>query len=330
VTDHQAGSSDLIAPPRQSSRRSVVVAPGSSRIETVARPEPGPNEILVRVLVNGICASELPAWQRGQRGNGPITLGHEPVGRVLAVGAGVDVPTVGDMVTGRFDRSFADVIIASAEDAVIVPPGLPVESAIGEPLGCVVEALRRSRVDVGDRVAVIGAGFMGLSLLQLLATSEVAELTAIDPREESREHALVHGAAEAFDPPGVSTAGSLLGRFDAVFEVTGAQAGLDLATELVRPHGTLCIVGYHQGRRQIDMQACNWKALDIVNGHVRDRRRLADSTRRGLNLVANGRIKYGSLITHRYPLDYIDDAFEALRIKPTGFIKAVIVLGDEH
>jgi threonine dehydrogenase-like Zn-dependent dehydrogenase len=111
-----------------------------------------------------------------------------------------------------------------------------------------------------------------------------------------------------------------------VFEVTGAAAGLDLATALTRAHGTLDIVGYHQGRRSVDLQAWNWKALDVVNGHVRDRRRLADSIRRGLAVVASGRVDYAALITHRYPLDAVDQAFTDLQAKPAGFVKAVVVL----
>jgi L-iditol 2-dehydrogenase len=315
-------------PPRHH-RRAVQIAPRSTHIETMPGPaEPGPNQILVQVLINGVCASELPAWQRGPDGHTPLTLGHEPVGRVLATGPDVEAPAVGDLVTGRFPRSFADLVVARADDAVVVPPGLPIESAIGEPLGCIVDALRRSQVDLGDRVAVIGLGYMGLCLLQLLHTSSVGELIAIDPRDESRQHALAHGATAAHPPQGVLTATGTADSFDIVFEVTGAQAGLDLATRLTRPHGTLTIVGYHQGPRQIDMQAWNWKALDVVNGHVRSGTQLADSTRRGLELVANGRIDYASLITHRYPLDHIDDAFQDFLAKPAGFIKAVITLDN--
>jgi threonine dehydrogenase-like Zn-dependent dehydrogenase len=155
------------------------------------------------------------------------------------------------------------------------------------------------------------------------------DVTALDPREESRTQALAHGAAAAYDPNAVLAAScGMADSFDVVFEVTGVQAGLDLATRLTAAHGTLAIVGYHQGARQIDMQAWNWKALDVVNGHVRDAARLAESTRRGLDVVASGRADYSSLITHRYPLDRIDVAFEDLRTKPAGFIKAVVVLDE--
>jgi L-iditol 2-dehydrogenase len=311
-------------------RRSVLVGPSTTRIETMPIPaEPGANELLVQVLRNGVCASDVPTWSQGPA-QGAITLGHEPVGRVVAVGPGVETTQVGDIVTGRLPSSFAELIVARAADAVIVPANVPLEAAVGEPLGCVVEALRRSRVDVGDRVAVVGLGFMGLCLLQLLTASAVGDVTAIDPREDARRLALANGARDAYASEEVLTEPGMVDSFDAVFEVTGVQAGLDTATRLTRTHGTLTIVGYHQGPRQIDMREWNWKALDVVNGHVRDERRLADSTRRGLDVVASGRVDYASLFTHRYSPDQIDAAFEDLRSKPAGFIKAVIAFEDRR
>jgi L-iditol 2-dehydrogenase len=310
-------------------RRSVLVGHSKARIESMSVPaDPGPNELLLQVLLNGVCASDLPTWSQGPRGLGAITLGHEPVGRVIAVGPGVETPAIGDIVTGRLPHSYADMIVARAADAVIVPANVPLKAAVGEPLGCIVEALRRSRVDVGDRVAVVGLGFMGLCLLQLLTASAVGDVTAVDTREEARKQALAHGAQDALAPQDVLTQRGMVDSFDAVFEVTGVQAGLDAATRLTRAHGTLTIVGYHQGPQQVDMREWNWKALDIVNGHVRDERRLADSTRRGLDVVASGRVDYASLFTHRYSLDQIDGAFEDLRSKPAGFIKAVIAFED--
>ena len=150
-------------------RRSVIAAPATSRLEQTEVRAPERGELLIQVIANGLCASDLPTWLRGP--SEPSTLGHEPVGRIMELGEGVETLSVGDVVTSRLTSSFAELIVAPAEYAVAVPPGLPYEVGIGEPLGCVVEAMRRARLDAGDRVAVIGVGFMGLCLLQLLATS---------------------------------------------------------------------------------------------------------------------------------------------------------------
>ena len=69
--------------------RSVVVAPATSQLEKIEVRAPGPRELLIQVVANGLCASELPAWSRGPTDGAPMTLGHEPVGRVVEVGGGV-------------------------------------------------------------------------------------------------------------------------------------------------------------------------------------------------------------------------------------------------
>ena len=314
---------------RISHRNRVSTVIGSRRSALSSRPIPdcGTGQVLIRVIVNGVCASDITEWQSDPLAD-PILLGHEPVGEVVAVGPGVETCATGDLVTGQVDPSFSDFALADESDLVKVPPGLAPDAALGEPLGCIVEALRRTPRDVGDGIAVVGAGFMGLCLLQLLRHTPSSQVVAIDPRADARSHALRHGADTAADRAAVgardsSSAGAQPG-FDVVFEVSGSQPGLDLATELVRPQGTLSIIGYHQGRRTVDMHAWNWKALDVVNAHVRDRARLRDSIKRGLDLAAAGRIDLASLITHRYPLSEVDAAFTALVEKPDGFIKAVI------
>jgi len=113
--------------------------------------------------------------------------------------------------------------------------------------------------------------------------------------------------------------------FDVVVEGSGTQPGLTLAGELVRAHGVLSILGYHQGGpRQVEVGMWNWKAIDVVNAHVRRRADLMESMRIGLELTAKGLIDLGALVTHRYTLDEVDRAYSDLQQKPPGFIKAVV------
>jgi 2-desacetyl-2-hydroxyethyl bacteriochlorophyllide A dehydrogenase len=295
---------------------------GPQRGELVTRDpgEPGPGQVLVNVLHNGVCASELALWLVGPGHGTPQPFGHEPVAKVVACGAGVSLP-VGLWVTGRIGGSYAQRVLADADDVVALPAGIDSATALGEPIGCVVDGLDRTAVRPGDRVAVIGAGFMGRIAIQLLAHSWVAAVVAIDTREDARRGALDDGADTAVGP---DTAHG--GSFDVVVEASGTQPGLDLATALAREHGVLSVLGYHQSARTVNMAAWNYKALDVVNAHVRDRARLRESTRRGLELVTAGRLDITRLITHRFPLDGIDGAFKALRDKPDGFVTAVIDL----
>ncbi len=313
-------------------RYSQMIAPRRSVVAEEPTPEPGPGEMLVRVAACGVCASELHPWMDGAHAY-PRRFGHEPVGTVVAVGPETDGFREGDRVTGLFKGAYADVVLARTADALPVPDGVADENALGEPLACLVNAQRRTPVDLADRVAIVGLGYMGLGLLQLLNLRGPSRIVAIDVREESREAALRLGAHEALHPNDVPGEYLLTNfgdwdsdrGFDVVVEGSGTQPGLDLAGKLVRAHGVLSILGFHQGgSRQVDVGMWNWKAIDVVNAHVRRHADLMENMRIGLELEAAGLIDLGALVTHRYGLDEVDRAYADLRDKPPGFIKAVI------
>ena len=286
----------------------------------------------MRIMVCGVCASELHSWADGVPSY-PRRLGHEPMGVVAAVGTGATRFREGDRVTGLFTGAFADACLA-AEDALLpVPDSVPDEAALGEPLACLVNAQRRTPVELADRVALVGLGYMGLGMLQLLKLRGPSRVVAIDVREDARDAARRLGADEVFDPSDLPPENCLTQFSDwqsdrgveVVVEGSGTQAGLTLAGELVRPHGVLSILGYHQGGpRQVDVGMWNWKAIDVVNAHVRRRADLMESMRVGLELTAKGLLDLGSLVTHRYGLDEVDRAYADLLAKPHGFIKAVV------
>jgi threonine dehydrogenase-like Zn-dependent dehydrogenase len=307
-----------------SSRIARLVAPRTFELasQTVGAPPPG--SVRVRIVACGVCASELHAVEEPLESY-PIEMGHEPVGVIEAIGEGVGGLEEGARVTGGFGPSFADFVIADHRHVVMVPEELSMIEAIGEPLGCVVEGRRRTPVVAGDRIALVGAGYMGLLMLQVLGVTGMGDALVIDPREEARTAGLTFGATEALTPSDASSS-DLQERFDVVFETTGTQAGLDLATRLVREHGVLSILGYHQGPpRSVDLQMWNWKAIDVINAHVRRRDYLNEAIRRGLELTRLGRIQPGKLVTHRFGLDAVGEAFGALEMKPHGYIKGIVV-----
>jgi threonine dehydrogenase-like Zn-dependent dehydrogenase len=158
-------------------------------------------------------------------------------------------------------------------------------------------------------------------MVQLLAHSLARHVVAIDVREDARAAAIANGADEAREP---SAALDLADEVEVVIEASGTAPGLDLATKLVRQHGILSILGFHVGERRVDLETWNYKALDVVNAHVRDERLMRAGIETGVRLQAAGRIDAGELITHRFALDQVDDAFSALRDKPVGFVKSVV------
>jgi threonine dehydrogenase-like Zn-dependent dehydrogenase len=317
---------------RRRGRFAEVVGPGQSRIVDDWVANPGIGEVLVEVRAAGVCASELHDWLTGPVGHA-TRMGHEPAGIVRAVGLGFTSFRPNDRITGRLEPAFAEYVVADETDVVPLPEGTPFELGLGEPLGCLVEAERRTRMRLGDRVAIVGLGFMGLGMLQLLKARGPSHLTAIDVRGDALDKALELGADAVHQPDAVPSRLRLTDfsrwesrdAFDVVVEASGSQAGLTLAGELVRAHGVLSIVGFHQGAaRSVDMELWNWKAIDVVNAHVRRRANLVEATRAGLAMMAAGGFTFEPLVTHRFSLSEIDRAFAALRDKPPGFIKAVI------
>lgn len=313
-------------------RYSQLIAPRTSEVVEEPTPDPGPGEVLVRVEACGVCASELHPWRDGA-GSYPRRFGHEPVGVVEAVGPEVDAFRAGERVTGLFHGAYADLVLAETTDLLPVPDGLDPENALGEPLACLVNAVRRTSIALADRVAVVGLGFMGLGIVQLARLRGPGRIVAVDVREEARALALALGADEALHPDDVPPA-YLLDEFrhwdsdrgfDVVVEAAGVGPALALAGRMVRAHGVLSIVGFHQGGpRSVDVGIWNWKAIDVVNAHVRRHADLMESMRVGLVLAARGEIALGRLVSHRYRLGEVDRAYADLDAKPPGFVKAVV------
>lgn len=307
----------------------LVSGPGHWEISDEPVPRPGPNEVLVEVHACGVCPYDLHVYRSSDAY--PLRLGHEPSGVVSEVGSQVGGVTVGDRVTGRLHPSFAEYVLAQPEDLVILPHSVPFHAGLGEPLAVLVEAERRSKAALGADVAVVGLGFMGLAFTRLLRLRGAGLIVGIDPRADAREAALASGADQVFAPDALPDQYRLT-RFedwqtrrgcDLVVEASGSQAGLTLAGELVRAHGTLSILGAHESR-VVEVGMWNWKAIDVVNAHVREHARLMSSMEVGVSLLATGRLSLQPLITHRYPLQDISTAFSNLAEKPPGFIKAVI------
>ena len=313
-------------------KQSILIEPRHSQVKEMPVPTPGEEDVLVQMKACGVCASELHGWQ-GDSHPYPRQLGHEVSGEVAAVGSHVQEFKPGMRVTGLFGRGFAEYALTHQSLVTPIPEGIAYEHALGEPLGCIFSGARRTHIELGDTVAVIGLGFMGLLMLQALRLRGAGQLFVIDPRPEARQAALKLGATETLSPDMipdhlVMTEWGKLGKgygVNVVIEACGTQAGLTLAGEMVREHGLLSIVGFHQGGlRQVNMEMWNWKAFDVINAHERRNDYLMDSMRRGLNFLAAGKLEMAALVTHRFGLAQIDEAFQSLEGKPAGYLKSVV------
>ena len=303
-------------------RALVLERPGCVRVEERPVPAPGPGQVLVRVEGCGVCGSSLPLWEGRDWFSYPLAPGapgHEGWGVVAALGAGVAGPPPGTRVAFLSERAFAQTDVADAAALVPLPPELDGLPFPGEAVGCAFNVLARSDVRPGQRVAVVGIGFLG-ALLVALSAARGARVTALSRRPFALRLAERLGAERALTLDEAPDE-----EFERVLEAAGVQATLDVASRLTAERGRLVIAGYHQdGPRSVDMRLWNWRGIDVVNAHERDRSAAVDGMRAAVAAVASGQLDLRPLVTHVYPLDRAEEAFEAARTRPEGFLKAVV------
>jgi threonine dehydrogenase-like Zn-dependent dehydrogenase len=320
----------------ESMRAAILAGPGQVQMNEVELPWPGAGQVRIRLEGCGVCASNLtpwagPEWMRFP--TEPGALGHEGWGVVDAVGDGVEGLSVGDRVAALSYKSYAEYDVADADAVVLLPDSLAGQPFPGEPLGCAMNIFHRSAIEPGQTVAIVGIGFLG-AILTRLATDAGARVIAISRRPFSLDVARNMGAAETIpmdDHNGIIervkelTGGVLC---DRVIEAVGKQWPLDLASELTRERGRLIVAGYHQdGPRQVNMQLWNWRGLDVINAHERDPKVYTQGIREAVTAISSGRLDPSSLYTHTFPLDRLDEALNATRDRPDGFLKALVTLG---
>ena len=304
-------------------------------VEEVDLPTIGHDEVLVRVLASGVCASELEPWLVGPPVGESRYLGHEVSGVVVDVGAEVVGRSLGDRVgVWVTERGFAEHVAVRAEYCFPVGDG-PLREALAEPIACAANAVELADVRLGDDVVLIGAGFMGNLVQKLVAMRGVRQLIVADARADALERAARFGATRVVDvtreslPDVVSSLTADRGA-DVSFECTGTPRALVTCGETTRMSGKIAIVGYHQGAaREIPLGYWNWMAFTIVNAHFREISTIMRGMSIGTRLLSSGTLSMEGLVTHCFPLERINEAFATMQEKPDGFAKAVVTFPGE-
>lgn len=316
--------------PRSEPEVAVLSAPRHFTTLTTSASPVAPNDVLIEVEGCGVCASSLSIWEGRPWFDYPISPGapgHEGWGRILTTGSNVKHLQVGQRVAFLGHSAFAKLSQTSAHQVVPLPSELDDMPFPGEAIGCAMNIYRRADIQAGQTVAIIGAGFLGLLLVQL-AIDAGAEVFVLTRRESARKRALDYGATATLDTEDWWGNAHKVVEFtqgkgcDRVIEVTGMQFAVDAATEMVAEYGKLVIAGYHQdGLRQVNLQKWNWRAIDVINAHERDPSRYIQGIEDGIEATLSGRIRPQELLTHVFPLAQLDQAFQMMIDRPDGFIK---------
>ena len=315
-------------------RAAVIESPGRASVKTLQVPAPASREVRVRVEGCGVCGSDLALWLGQPWFSYPATPGapgHEGWGRIDAVGDEVSGLHRDARVAFLSSRAYAQYALAPTDQLVPLPESSRDRPFPAESLGCAMNAFRRSDIRAGQTVAIVGAGFLGLLLVQL-AHRAGARVIVISRRPFALDLARRFGVVATVrldDPWHVAAEVRGLTRGEGaerVIEAAGTQAALDLSTELTAERGRLIIVGYHQdGARTVNMQLWNWRGLDVVNAHERAPGAYVQGMRDAIDAVESGRLDPWPLYTHAFALDELDHALDALRRRPGGFLKGLVI-----
>lgn len=232
--------------------------------------QPGPGEVQLRGLVCGVCSWDIATCKLGSSMAKPAPPGHEGVGIVEAVGPDVTGIRPGETYAVGGFQTYSNQPANKLHGRRIPSTSqLPPEQWIVEPVSCCVTGIDTARLQAGDRVALIGCGFMGQILLQMLTRLALADLVALDLSPSRLALASEAGVPETINiqTSGPDLAGELSPRkFDVVFDTTGAQPGLDLATAIVRQGGQINLFGWLKGTEAtFDPTAWHTKGITIVN-----------------------------------------------------------------
>jgi len=350
---------------RARTMRAVVKAtagPGAE-IREVPVPTCGPGQLLLRVKRAGVCGTDLHiyGWDRWsqQRIQPPVTLGHEFVGEIVEVGAGVTEFRTGERVsceshiicnhcvacrTGNghvcentrilgvdVDGGFAEYVAVPAVNAWRAPANIPIEAAaVMEPLGNAVHTAFAGPIS-GCNLAVTGCGPIGLFAIGVARAAGAARVVASDVSPYRLELARAMKADVVLDPREgrfVETCREITGGvgLDGVLEMSGNPAAVRDGLGALRSGGRLSLLGLPKEPFELD-----WNELVIFKGvtlHGIIGRRMYETWYQMDNLLSSGRLDIRPAITHVMPMEKFDEAIALLAAGKAG--KVVLVPWGEE
>lgn len=327
---------------------------GKQNLQPVNLPEPeiGNNDVLLKIKKVGICGTDLHIYNGGMTVPLPVVLGHEFVGDVVKIGSEVKNVNVGDRVVAEHvigcgtcpycqqgkrnlcktpiviglhrQGALAEYLAVPSDLVYILPQELSYdEGVLVEPLSIAVYTVRNTKVRVGDSVAVVGQGPIGL-FTDKVAKAAGATVFGFD-RHDSR---LAFAKEYGYVYQGINISKeSFLDEFkkivpdgvDVVFEAVGSDSSAELSLELAKPTGQVTILGVFGHNVQINMMQIVKKELQVRGSWT-----CIFSFPQTILLLKSKMIDTNNFITHRYTFTDTVKAFEESSTDKTNRIKSVI------
>ena len=328
----------------QKMQAAVLHGPGDITVEQVAVPTPESNEALVKVAACGICGSDIGRMLHKGAHRLPLICGHEFSGHLVELGDDIEGFELGDLVTvppmvpcfkcdpcqrgtfslcedydyfgSRRDGAYAQYVCVPQTNLLKMPEDLdPRAAAMIDPAAIALHAMRRTKLRAGLRVAVVGAGPIGLFAAQWAMLSGAAEVVTVDLNQQKADMALEMGVDAAATSP--EEAVELAGEgFDLVFESAGAPSAVDMAVSLAGRHGEVTFVGIPNAPVTLSESTFNRFLRLEISLHGAWNSFSApfpgEEWKTAAQFLADGRLKWEFMITHELGLGALPETMAAL------------------
>lgn len=325
-------------------------------VKTVSVSPPNDDEVQIRVAYCGICGTDVHVYHghMDARVGTQRVIGHEMSGVIHAVGKNVEGVLPGDRVVVRpldhcgecstckrglkhicenlkflgldTDGAFQEFWSVPAHTIHHLPAGLSLShAAIVEPLAVACHDVNRARVASGEDALVIGGGPIGM-LIAMVAREKGANVTICEVDEKRIAYAQNLGF-NAHNAKGEDLIEKLLGDtdgrgFNAIFDTSGVQAGVDLFTQVSATQARICMVAIHTTKPTIDLFKFFWQELELLGARVYE----DTDFEYAIRLLSEGKVNPDHVITSKQPLDNIQSAF----VPPTDLsMKTLIAVNPE-
>ncbi|MBS1854852.1 MAG: alcohol dehydrogenase catalytic domain-containing protein [Acidobacteria bacterium] len=337
-----------------------LIAPREFHLTEQAIADPGPGEVQVRIGAVGICGSDLHSYSEGAIGDSPcvypMVLGHEPAGTVVKAGAGVTGWSGGMRAAlepalycyhCEFCRSgrhnicanirflsnpsipgfFREFVNLPEANLLPIPDRVPLDAAtMIEPLAVAMHSMKFAAVEIGERVAVWGAGPIGLLTIACLKVAGAGRIWVVEPLAHRREMARAMGADAAIDPGAVDAARTIYQEagnrgVDCAIDCAAKEHTTNEAIRAVSNGGRVVITGIHSACF-VPFEVSPMRRKEIAIFNVR---RSNDEPERARDLLVERLAWFAPMVTHHRPLTEIAGAFVDAEHYADGAVKTILL-----
>lgn len=321
--------------------------------DDLTKPEINPDEVLIKVKKVGICGTGVGSYESG----GPYIpgniIGHEFSGEIIEIGEKVKKLKIGNRITvnpqipcnecyycihdqenkcklqnyalGTTENgAMRDYINVKAERVHILPDNVSYENgAIVEPLSIAINAILESGFKIGDKAAIIGAGPIGLMVIQVLRVSGAQKIFVLEPVESKQKKAFDLGADKVLNPNAWNKIVRLTDKIgpDHVYDCVGLSSTVSTSLSLIKKGGCITIIGMHDSTYELKnagLLTINSITIKGVYGYKQETFRTA------ISLLEQGKVSGELIITNRIKIEEVPQMFEKLANPPHDELKVIV------